>query len=145
MTVMLREGKLCELRYLKENGVNPSSGCGIEFLNCGQSVWGERHGGNGVWFTQGPELGGIDLEGCSIVSRIWLRVWLSGAKLRRDWETRVLFLKFLLKVNVQASCGGCGVPAGLRDSQDLRASVLWGGRQDQLHRCASQVLLLLKR
>ena len=85
------------------------------------------------------------MEGCSIVSRIWLRVWLSGAKLRRDWETRVLFLKFLLKVNVQASCGGCGVPAGLRDSQDPRASVLWGGRQDQLHRCASQVLLLLKR
>lgn len=50
----------------------------------------------------------------------------SGIKLRRDWETKVLFLMFSLKVNLQASWGQ-GVPAGPRDSQDLRASVTWWG------------------
>lgn len=50
----------------------------------------------------------------------------SGIKLRRDWETKVLFLMFSLKVNLQAIWGQ-GVPAGPRDSQDLRASVTWWG------------------
>lgn len=130
--VKRREENLCELRYPKKNGVNPSSGCGIEFLNCGWSVWGERHGGNWVWFTQGWELGDR-----SLVESIWKTVhlclefgWgfgaLSVVKLRRDWETKVLFLMFSLTVYLQASWGQ-GVPAGPRDSEDLRASVMWWG------------------
>lgn len=44
----------------------------------------------GAWWNR--------LEDCSIVFRIWLRVSYSFLyKLRRDWETKVLFLMFSLR------------------------------------------------
>ena len=76
------------------------------------------------------------------MSRIWLRVWdTSRRKLKEGLGDQGLVLNVLAEGKRAGQLWWVWCPS----RSEGFPSVLWRGRQDQLHLCASQVLLLLKR